>query len=241
MRTLAALATCCLLLGVAGCGGSSSSSSSSSGQSASATSTPQSATTAVASTSTTSTTTLSSTSDGAASHRKKSQGTSTTTTTQSASSSSHGNTGGRSTSGGASGSTRAFGSLATLGSEATGTGRAGVLAGLHEYLTAIAVGDWAAACAELSTQVKRQLQLLLSHAKGLKGVHSCPEALGGLLGRTPPAVRRQLAQVSVIAMRIAGNHASVLYRSPQYQHATISMIRESGRWRAGVISPSTIG
>lgn len=144
-------------------------------------------------------------------------------------------------SGTGSGSTRGFGALATFGREATGTGRAAVLAGLHEYLTALAVGDWSAACAELSTQVKHQLQLLLSHAKGFHGANECPQALGGLIGRTPVSVRQQLAQVNVIGVRIAGDQAFVLYHSPQFQHATISMLRESGRWRAGVISPSTIG
>jgi hypothetical protein len=184
----------------------------------------------------TTTTTRGSKSGGAGSHHHDGHAARAATTTTSSSS----NTGRRgSTSGPGSGLTRASGALATFGNEASGTGRAAVLAGLHEYLTAISVGDWGAACVELSTEIKRQLQLLLSHAKGLNRAHSCPQALGGLLGRNPPAVRQQLAQVDVIGVRITGDHASVLYHSPQFQHAKISMIRESGRWRAGVISPST--
>jgi hypothetical protein len=82
--------------------------------------------------------------------------------------------------------------------------------------------------------------VLLSHAKGVKG-SGCAAALGALLGRAPVAVRRQQAQLDVVGVRTDGDHAFVLYRSPQLPHATISMIREGGRWTAGVIAASGVG
>ena len=114
-----------------------------------------------------------------------------------------------------------------------------MLAAFHAYLSAIAAGDWTAACEELSTTVKHQLQALLARAGG--GAGSCAPALGALLGRTPSSARRSLAQADVIAVRTDGDHAFVLYRSPALSHASISMLREAGRWTAGVLSAALSG
>ena len=114
-----------------------------------------------------------------------------------------------------------------------------MLAAFHAYLSAIAAGDWTAACQELSTTVKHQLQTLLARAGG--GAGSCAPALGSLLGRTPSSARRSLAQADVIAVRTDGDHAFVLYRSPALSHASISMLREAGRWTAGVLSAALSG
>lgn len=110
----------------------------------------------------------------------------------------------------------------------------------HSYLAAIANGDWAAACARLSTPVKSELVKLLAKAHGIPG-HGCTAALGALLGHTPQTLRQQQAASTVVAVRTDGDHAFVLYRSPQFPHATLSMIRESGRWTAGVLSGAGVG
>jgi len=135
--------------------------------------------------------------------------------------------------------TRAYGSLATFGHGASAGDRASVLAAFHAYLSAIAAGDWTAACEELSTPVKHQLQALLARADG--GAGRCAPALGALLGRTPSSARRRLAQADVIAVRTDGDHAVVLYRSAALSHASIAMLREAGRWTAGVLSGALTG
>jgi hypothetical protein len=81
---------------------------------------------------------------------------------------------------------------------------------------------------------------LLKHAHGIPG-HSCAAALGALLGHTPASLRQAQAASTVVAVRTSGDHAFVLYRSPQFPHATLSMIREGGRWTAGVLSGAGIG
>jgi len=131
--------------------------------------------------------------------------------------------------------TRYYGTIATFGSEAGGSDRTAILAALHNYLSAIAAGDWSAACAQLSAPIVHQLDLLLAHAKGVRG-HACSAALGALLGHTPGSVRRLMTPLSVIAARDDGDRAFVLYRSPQLQHAVISMFRQAGRWKAGVLA-----
>jgi hypothetical protein len=45
----------------------------------------------------------------------------------------------------------------------------------------------------------------------------------------------------VIAVRIHGDRAFVLHRSAQLPHTMISMLRETGVWKAGVLSGSSIG
>lgn len=135
--------------------------------------------------------------------------------------------------------TRAYGSVAAFGHPASAGDRASVLAAFHAYLSAIAAGDWTAACGELSTAVKNRLQALLARAGGAAG--RCASALGALLGRAPSSARRSLAQIDVIAVRTDGDHALVLYRSATLSHATIAMLREAGHWTAGVLSATMTG
>ena len=118
--------------------------------------------------------------------------------------------------------------------------RAAILAALHRYVSAIAAGDWGAACGQLSAPIKHQLELLLAHAKGVHG-RGCAAALGALFAHTPGSLRRQLTPLNVIAVRINSNRAFVLYRSTQLPHAVISMLREAGRWKAGVLAGSNAG
>src|SRR5271166_1319442 len=124
-------------------------------------------------------------------------------------------------SGGASSGTttlsRYYGDIATFGGEASGGERAAVVATLHTYTSAIAAGNWAAACRQLSAPIQHQLELLISHARGVHG-RDCSAALGALLSRAPGSLRRQLTPLSVIAVRINRDRAFVLYRSPQFRH-----------------------
>ena len=110
----------------------------------------------------------------------------------------------------------------------------------HSYLSALANGDWAAACARLSTPVKSELAKLLAHAHGMPR-HGCAAAMSALLGHTPRSLRQEQAASGVVAVRTDGDHAFVLRRSPKFPHVTVSMIREDGRWTAGVLSGAGVG
>ena len=151
-------------------------------------------------------------------------------------------TAGDRTTGGASATplARYYGSIASFGSEASAGERAAVLSALHRYVSAIAAGNWGAACEQLSAPIQHQLALLLAHAKGVHG-RGCAAALGALLAHAPGSLRRQLTPLSVIAVRVDSDRAFVLYRSPQLPHAVISMLREGGRWKAGVLAGSNAG
>jgi hypothetical protein len=221
VRALSVVVVCCVLVGIAGCGGSGSSSSSTAQTSAAQAGTSQNASTQ-------------GTTPAAASPTK----TARPATTQGAASSGAAAAG--SGGGTASALTRYYGSIATFGREASGSDRAAVLTALHSYLSAIAAGDWAEACGQLSTPIKRQLQVLLARAKGASA-RGCAAALGALLGSTPGPLRRTQRQLNVFAVRTEGDRAFVLYRSAQLAHAMISMFREEGRWRAGVLAGSNAG
>ncbi len=246
---------CCALIGLAGCGGSSRSASTT--RAVAQTGTPQSTSTQGASTSTTTRSSGSpnveadgTTTRGAGTtkpvHHSSSNGTSTTagatasgSAGDSGSADGSGSAGGSESPGGpgsasAAASTHNYGSLATFGREASGGDRAAVLAAFHNYLSAIAARNWAAACARLSTPLKHELAQLLARAKGLRG-HGCAAALA-VLGRAPVSALREQAQARVVGVRTDGDHAFVLYSTPQLPHATLAMIREGGRWTAGVLS-----
>lgn len=137
----------------------------------------------------------------------------------------------------AAGRAKARAGAETFGSEASAGARAAILTALHSYLGAIAAGDWPAACGQLSASIQHQLELVFAHAKGVHG-RGCAPVLGALLAHTPPAIRREQAQLSVLSVRASGNQAIVLYRSPQSPDASISMFREAGHWKAGVLAAS---
>jgi len=132
---------------------------------------------------------------------------------------------------------RYYGSIVAFGHEANGPNRSSILTVLHSYLSAIASGDWTTACSQLSAPIQHQLELLFAHAVHRQG---CAPVLGALLARTPSSLRRGQAQLSIISIRTRGDRAVVLYRSRQFPHAMISMLREAGRWKAGVIAASNV-
>jgi len=222
--TLATAACCCALVSVAGCGASTSPTSTTATASGSAATAPTHGATATA--------------PGAPATSPGASNTSAGPTTSTRAASTSATRGGGTARGGSNAPlTRYYGTIATFGSEASGSDRTAILAALHNYLSAIAAGDWAAACAQLSAPIEHQLDLLAAHAKGVRG-HACSAALGALLGHTLVSARRQQAQLNILAVRASGNRAFVLYRSPQLQHAVISMFRQAGQWKAGVLAAS---
>jgi hypothetical protein len=140
----------------------------------------------------------------------------------------------------ASSSSRYYDAIATFGRAASASNRAAILAVLHGYLSALGGGDWPAACGHLATGIQRQLALLIVHARPVHG-HGCAAALGVLLAHTRASVRREQQALSVLAVRTSGNRAVVLYRSAQLPNAAISMFREAGQWKAGVLSAAAAG
>jgi hypothetical protein len=133
--------------------------------------------------------------------------------------------------------TGSYGQLATFGRSASATDRAAILTALRGYLSAIATGEWSQACGQLAAPIRHQLELLLAHAKGAGG-RGCSAALGRLLGHVPAPLRRRQAPLSVVAVRVEGRRAIVLYRSALLPHSSISMFREGGGWKAGVLAGS---
>jgi hypothetical protein len=219
-RTLATVVACGVLVGLAGCGSSASTSSRSSASSPTGTSGAASTSTkAPAQSRSTATTSGQPTTPSSASAAPAAQPASKSAKQSTV--------------------TRAYGSVATFGHQASAGDRASVVAAFHSYLSAIAAGDWTAACGELSTPVKHQLQALPARAGG--GTGRCAAALGALLGRVPSSARRMLAQADVISVRTDGDRAFILYRSASLSHASISMFREAGRWTAGVLSATLTG
>jgi hypothetical protein len=130
--------------------------------------------------------------------------------------------------------------LAKFGTEASGGERAAILTALHGYLSAVATGDWGAACGQLAAPLRKQVEVILGPTLGKRG-HSCAASLGALLDHTPSALRRQQAQISVVAVRASGARSLVLFQAPRLPHAVISMFRESGRWTAGVLAATSAG
>jgi hypothetical protein len=130
---------------------------------------------------------------------------------------------------------RYYGSIVNFGKEASGRDRSSILTVLNSYLSAIAAGNWATACDQLAAPMQHQLELLFARVVHRRG---CAPVLGSLLAHTPAVLRRDQTPLSVISVRAQGDRALVLYRSRQLPHAVISMFREAGRWKAGVLAGS---
>jgi hypothetical protein len=235
MKTRSVALACCLLAGVAGCGSSAGSSSTTKRATESG---PVQSATAHAANATTTAAAQSSGSRTGSTQTATTHATSTTATAQSSRSPSSTAVG--SAGGAASTSTRSYGSVGTFGRPATGSDRSAVLAAFHGYMSAIAAGDWTAACRQLSTVLKRELQRLLARAKGASAL-GCSAAVGALLGRTPGSLRRQQTRLTVVAVRTEGDRAFVLYHSTQQPHAMIPMVREAGQWKAELLGGSNVG
>lgn len=118
-------------------------------------------------------------------------------------------------------------SVPTYGSEAPASELAAAEAALSRYLGARAAGEWAAACAQMSSRVQNQLALLAGEGGG----GSCPAAYAKLAQRIPASARNSPLTGSLTALRVEAPHAFALWVGPKAQQYMMPLEEEAGGWK----------
>jgi hypothetical protein len=128
-------------------------------------------------------------------------------------------------------------SIEQFGEESAGGNRAVILAAFHGYFEAVAVGDYAAACAQLAASVKRSLAQIVGHGSDKL---SCTATLPKLLAPSATASARQQGDGKVSKVRVEGGKAFVVYHAPGAKLYQLYMLREEGGWKATTLSGSIL-
>lgn len=114
-----------------------------------------------------------------------------------------------------------------IGSAARGRERARIVAGFDAYMGALAAGDFKAACDRLAAPARRALE----RAGSRQGGGGCPQALSEFWGDTRQGAGREIEKV-----RVDGDTAQVISSAPDGTQQAARLYRESGEWRAGLLS-----
>lgn len=111
------------------------------------------------------------------------------------------------------------------GPGATGRERARIVAAFDAYMSALAAGDYEAACRRLISQVRAQLERTGSE----QGGGGCSRALSAFRDLARSSAGREIEQV-----RVDGDVARVIYRAPGAEPYQARLRREDGEWKAGL-------
>lgn len=128
-------------------------------------------------------------------------------------------------------------SIEDFGAEAGGSDRAAILADFHSYLRALAAKEFAKACRGLAAGVRRSLKRLVGGGPKAPG---CTVVLPDLLAPTAPIIAREQANGEITKVRVEGGRAFVIFRAPGAKLYQLTMVREGGEWKAGLVAASVL-
>jgi hypothetical protein len=124
-------------------------------------------------------------------------------------------------------------SIPTYGSEASVGQLAAAESALAAYLGARAAGEWGPACAQMSTQVQKQLALLAGEEGAGKG---CPQVYAQLGEKIPASARADPLTAVLTALRVESPHAFALFYGPGEQQYMMPL-EEEGGWKVSQLEP----
>jgi hypothetical protein len=126
-------------------------------------------------------------------------------------------------------STRAWAAIAIAAAAAAGCGRGGdekaVRDAVNGWIGAVVRRDDTAACARLSSDLRRRLERHLL-GEGVKG--SCKTWAAKYVSPRHPASHRA---ARITAVRIRDAHATVSLTAPGVPSGSATLVKEHGRWR----------
>jgi hypothetical protein len=128
-------------------------------------------------------------------------------------------------------------SIEGFGSEATGSPRAQLIGAFRAYLGALGEADIASICAGLAARVRESLANL---AQSKEKKASCESVLPKLLSPSAPTAARQQANGKVTRVRVKGDEAFIIFHAPGARLYQMTMVRESGRWKASTAIASVL-
>ena len=133
-------------------------------------------------------------------------------------------------------------SIQAFGTEGQSEEAAQAAANLRAYLSARVAGDWAAACAVVSQEFRKQLEMLIERAKakGAQKPEGCPETLELLFGKAASKALQEAAQVNrVLSFRVEeSGYAYLIYEDAEGEIRFIAMANEDGAWKVNTIEPT---
>jgi hypothetical protein len=126
-------------------------------------------------------------------------------------------------------------SIPTFGREASPAERADAEVALRSFLLARAKGDWAVACAQLATVVRREMGALARASK--ESAKGCVGMLSTLSAASPSTSRANPLRGSLLALRVNRDHGFGLFLGPHHKRYVMPMAREGHRWRLTQTAP----
>lgn len=120
------------------------------------------------------------------------------------------------------------------GAAAGATTKATVAAAAHSFFAAMARGDYARLCGDLSDANLQQLRAFL---KGRVRSTGCAAVVKTLLNTTAAGEARKAASAPITAVRIKGATAFVLFRPKGGVPSYFVMKEEGGSWKATSLGP----
>lgn len=110
-------------------------------------------------------------------------------------------------------------------------------AALRAFLSARAAGEWARACAQMSSGLKQSLRALVPGG-GKQKSRPCPVILRDVTAGARQAVLRAQAQVGdILSFRAENDQAFLIFRGPDGVRY-MPMAREDGAWKVGSVEPA---
>jgi hypothetical protein len=131
-------------------------------------------------------------------------------------------------------------SIQEFGVEASSSERIEATRVIKDYLDARAAGDWARACARVSSGLREEF-LHFSEASTQRGQPpSCKDALQSLTVDVPESALRTAADIRVLSMRAEGSSALLIYRNGENTPFSFPVSREGSEWKVAALDGSAL-
>jgi hypothetical protein len=128
-------------------------------------------------------------------------------------------------------------SIPDFGGEASASERHRATAALAAFLRARAHGEWAKVCTYLAGTIRREMERF-GKSSGGKATR-CGTAIESLSGAGPAALRADPLTGGVVAVRVKGKSAFVLFLGPHGSKYVMPMQNEAGAWKVTQTAPLT--
>jgi hypothetical protein len=130
-------------------------------------------------------------------------------------------------------------SIQEYGAKAASGDTAAIAGIVKRYYAAVAAGDGSGACALLSAEMSRTIVATFANSPALRG-KGCSAIIPALYKVPAGRARVAFAKVAVTSVRVKGDRAFALLRSPSSPSGEMPMLREGGAWKVNALMGSNL-
>jgi hypothetical protein len=130
-------------------------------------------------------------------------------------------------------------SIQEYGAKAPSSDTAAIAGIVKRYYAAVAAGDGSRACALMSTEISRTIVATFANSPALRG-KGCSSIVQALYKIPAGRARAAFAKVQVTSVRVKGDRAFALLRSPSSPSGEMPMLREGGAWKVNALMGSNL-